>query len=127
MSTDYWPIMGYGVHVVSEMIDAERAARFLGVEEFDPEFELGDLLDALCRQPEGRWLFWASTGDFDWEQRYYLYCPAMVPWEGRDGRWSDATPEGVREAIVKLLGPLLRPGFGPADLEVGEVFAVGCG
>ena len=119
MGVEYWPIMGYGAMVTPDMIDPNKAAEFMGTDDYD----FGDLLNKLCSLPEGDLLIWAGTGEFDYEEVYFLYCPAMVPWEVK-GKWKEATPEAVREAITKLLAPLLRDGV---SIKIDEVFAVGCG
>ncbi|MGB9886450.1 MAG: hypothetical protein ACPLRW_05560 [Moorellales bacterium] len=114
MGMEYWPIIGYGVHVVPEMIDAEKAARFLGVEEFDPERDLADLLDAVCAASGGR-LRWEENASF-WEDPTYYLCT--------DNCRRAAQEAELEELVARLLGPVLRGGVDPADLEVAPIFSV---
>lgn len=129
MSLDYWNIFGYGVEVREEMFDPEKVAKVLGPEWEDGEIDMADLLEALCWLPQAERaaLSWASTGDMYDNRVWYLYCPAVLPWEARKEPWRNVTPESVRETILGLLKPVLRDGFNLDGLEFDEISDVGCG
>jgi hypothetical protein len=123
VSMEYWPILGYGVQLTPDMINPHKAARFMGTD----DYAFHELLQKLCGLAEGAPLAWASTGEMWDEEYYYLYCPAVVPWGALKEPWRNATPEAVREAILKALGRVLRDDIDVSTLAVDEISDVGCG
>lgn len=123
MSMDYWPILGYGVCLVEDMIDRSKAASLMGIPEEDVVIE--ELLVHLCELPEGKPLTWASTGEMYDEPVYFLYCPAVLPWAVPGSRWEGISAEQVAEAIRSLLTPVLKEGVQLPQPE--DICEVGCG
>ena len=125
MSLEYWPIVGYGIMVSDDMVDFEKAVRLMkayGIEP-DPEPSLEDGLQFLTELSEDVPIYWESTCDMYDECFYYLYVPAVLPWEVSS--WQHITRDRTNAVLKQLVGLILRNGVeAPSS---GEIADVGCG
>lgn len=129
MSLDYWPILGYGIRVTPDMLDRQKVADVFGFECQDDEEmsrDLASILNEMALISNDYPLNWISTGQMYDEEIYYLYCPAMLPWEMLDG-WRSLTQERVQEAIRTALARVAAVHLDLSSLKFEEIADVGCG
>lgn len=122
MGMEYWPIMGYGVCLVYDAVDWDRAA--VAYPEYLEEAvdEREDMVALACaitaRDPR---LAWCSTAEMYCDaEHFYIYLPFLAPWQAP----VLASREEADAVLLAAVGPVLREG---TVLKPEFVADVGCG
>jgi hypothetical protein len=138
MSTEYWPIVGYGIEVSHDTFDPKKVCNLLGLDLSEYAAEdlpdvIEDILDDthfeefLQQLVENTHLVWNSTVNQLDDNHFYIHLPARLPWES-SALEKQMERADVKALVMSVIQPYLADGQDSQTIltTFDDIAAVGC-